>query len=110
MPMFPRGGLAPGVLQDPVDQGRRRRFAVRPGDSDDPAPEEPVGELDLGQDRDAVRPGGGVFRQERNAGAGHDEVGFEEGGPPVAAGLDPGPAGRQVGGRSPERLGRLASR
>ncbi len=78
--MFPaRWALRPGLLEDLVGQGRRRGLAVGAGDADDLPLEEKIGQLDLRDDRDAFLAGGQDLRQGRDAGAGDDEVGLEEG-------------------------------
>ena len=100
-------GPEPGVLEDPVGEGRRRRLAVRAGDADDPAPEEEVGQLDLREDGDAFVAGGPDLRDRRDARAGDDEVGPEERLRPVAPGLEDDAALFERPELRPERLGRL---
>ena len=103
-------GPEPGLLEDPVDQGRRRRLAVRAGDADDPSPEEEIGQLDLGEDRDAPVAGGQDLGEGRHAGARDDEVGLEEGLEPVAARLEDDAALGERPDLLPEGLGAASSR
>ncbi|MGD0782689.1 MAG: hypothetical protein ABSA30_07505, partial [Candidatus Aminicenantales bacterium] len=84
--------------QDLVGQGGGRRFPVCPGDADQGPLEEPVGQLDLGQDGHTRLPGRLDFGQLGNARAGHDQIGGQECRRVVAAAFD-GRAAVRPGGQ-----------
>ena len=97
--MFPAAkALRPAVPEDEMGQRRGRGLAVRSRDPDDRPLEESVGELDLGDDRDAPRRGRVRFGEGRDPRAQDDEVGAQERFEPVASRLERDASGAPVGG------------